>query len=174
MQVRGLDVEADIPAGAVPADRGEQDLGTWRHHRLPGTWGELGDRAEQPPQPAGVVVDANDADGRQGHRAGMVLTDPDRAPAAFALLVAEPEAVPTAPFAFPPREADPNPMRVGVVVAVGGECPTKIYRGLLEYLGGDLMAPSKAGHLLGDGAVWCGDEDTSSGLTPLPCIERID
>jgi hypothetical protein len=104
----------------------------------------------------------------------MALTDADRAAAAFALLVAEPEAVPTAPFALPPREADPIPMRLGAVAAVGGECPTKINRGLLEHLGGDLMAPPKAGHLLGDGAVRRGDADTSGGLTPLPCIERID
>jgi hypothetical protein len=59
VQVGGLDVEADIPAGAVPADRGEQDLGPRRHHRLPGGGIEVGDRAEQPPQPAGIVLHAD-------------------------------------------------------------------------------------------------------------------
>jgi hypothetical protein len=174
VQVGGLHVDADIPAGAMPADGGEQDLGARRHPRLPGGRVELGDRTQQPPQPAGVIVDPDHADSRQCHRAGMALTDADRAAAARAMLVADPEAVPTAAFAFPPREADPNSMRLGAVVAVGGKCPTKINRSLLEHLGGDLVAPPETGHLLGDRAVWRGDEDTSSGLTPLPCIERVD
>ena len=174
VQVGGLYVEADIPAGPVPTDGREQDLGARCHLGLPGASVELGDRTQQSPQPAGVIVDSDHADSRQGHRAGTARTDADRAAAAVAVLVAKPEAVPTTPFAFPPWEANPNPLRLGVIVAVGGERPTKINRSLLEHLGRDHLAPPKAGHMLGDGAIWSGDEDTSSGLTPLPCIERID
>ena len=174
VQVGGLHVEADIPAGPVPTDGREQDLGARCHLGLPGASVELGDRTQQSPQPAGVIVDSDHADSRQGHRAGTALTDADRAAAAVAVLVAKPEAVPTTPFAFPPWEANPNPLRLGVIVAVGGERPTKINRSLLEHLGRDHLAPPKAGHMPGDGAIWSGDEDTSSGLTPLPCIERID
>ena len=36
------------------------------------------------------------------------------------------------------------------------------------------MPPPKAGHLLGDGAVWSGDEDTPGILTAFPGIEGID
>src|SRR6266511_2856889 len=106
VELGDLHVEADVPARAVPADRGEQDFPAWRHDRLPGVGIAVGDRAEQPPQSAGVVVDADRADPRQGHGAGMALTDPDQGGATLALLVAEPEAVPTAPLAFEPREAD--------------------------------------------------------------------
>jgi hypothetical protein len=119
-------------------------------------------------------VDADHADGRQGHRAGTALTDANRAAAALAMLVAEPEAVPTAPLTFPPRKADLPAAVAHLSLSVDRERPAKINRSLLEHLGGDLMAPPKSGHLLGNGAVWRGDEDTSSGLTPLPCIERID
>ena len=45
MQVGGMDVEAEIPAGAVPSDRGEQDLGTRRHYGLPGGGVQVGGRA---------------------------------------------------------------------------------------------------------------------------------
>jgi hypothetical protein len=65
VNVWSLDVEADIPTGAVSADRGEQHLGARRHHRLPGVGVEVPDRAEQPPQHAGVVVHPDHADGRQ-------------------------------------------------------------------------------------------------------------
>jgi hypothetical protein len=59
-------------------------------------------------------------------------------------------------------------------VGVGEQRPTKIDRGLLEHLSGDLMPPPKAGHLLGDGPVWSGDEDTPGGLTTFPGIEGVD
>jgi hypothetical protein len=36
------------------------------------------------------------------------------------------------------------------------------------------MAPPKAGHLLGDGAIWSRDENTPGGLTAFPGIEGID
>ena len=42
----------------------------------------------------------------------MALPDPDREGAALAVLVAEPEAIPTAPLAFPPREAGPPAARL--------------------------------------------------------------
>src|SRR5919108_1646913 len=158
----------------MPGDRGEQDLGARRHPRLPGGGVELGDRTQQSPQPAGVIVDADHADGRQGHRAGTALADADRAAAALAMLVAGPEAVPTLPLTFPPWEAE-LPAAVGrLSLSVGGERPTKIYRGLLEHLARDLTPPHKAGHLLGDGAIWRGDEDASSGFTAFPCIEGVD
>jgi len=44
MEVRGLHVQADVPAAAVAADRGEQDPGAWRYDRLAGHWVELLDR----------------------------------------------------------------------------------------------------------------------------------
>jgi len=71
----------------------------------------------------------------------MVFTDPDREAAGFALLAAEPEAVPTAAFTLPSREADLPAAVAPLSLSVGGECPTKIYRGLLEHLGRDLTAP---------------------------------
>ena len=118
MQVGGSYVEADIPTGTVTADRGEQDLATRRHHRLPGVGVEMGDRAKVSPQPTGIVVDADRADGRQGHGAGMALPDPDREGAALAVLVAEPKPSWTAPLAFPPREAGP-PALAAAVFGVG-------------------------------------------------------
>jgi hypothetical protein len=175
VQVGGVDVEADIPAGAVPADRGEQDLGTRRHHRLSSIRIEVGDRAEQPSQPTGLVVDSNSADGRQGHRARMAIPDSDQQSAALASLVAESEAVPTTPLSFPPREPNPPASRMTALgLGVGGQGPTQIDRGLLEHLSGDLLPPSEAGHLLGDAAVGSGDKDTSGGLTALPDVERLD
>jgi hypothetical protein len=36
------------------------------------------------------------------------------------------------------------------------------------------MSPPKAGHLLSDGAVWSGDEDTPGSLTALPGTEGVD
>src|SRR4029450_11230713 len=132
----------------MPADRGEEDPGARRPPRLPGAGVELGDRTQQSPQPAGVIVDADHADGRQGHRAGTALTDANRAAAALAMLVAEPEAVPTAPLTFPPRKADLPAAVAHLSLSVDRERPAKINRSLLEHLGGDLMAPPKAGHLL--------------------------
>jgi len=61
----------------VAADGGEQDLALRREDLLPGVGVEARDWAEQPPQPAGVVVHPNRADRRQGHRARMAVTHPD-------------------------------------------------------------------------------------------------
>jgi hypothetical protein len=74
VQVGGVDVEAHIPAVPVPATRGEQDPGAWYGYRLSGVGVELLEGAEQPPQPAGVVVHADHAEARQRHRPGMSLT----------------------------------------------------------------------------------------------------
>jgi hypothetical protein len=105
----------------------------------------------------------------------MALPDSDQQSAALASLVAEAEAVPTAPLSFPPREPNPPAPRMPALgLGVGGQGPTKIDRGLLEHLGRDLMPPLKAGHLPGDAAVWSGDKDTSGGLTTLPDVERVD
>src|SRR5512132_729455 len=142
MKVGGLHVEADIPAGAVPAHGSEQDLGARRHHRLPSGAVEVGDWAQQPPQSASVIVDTDRSDARQGHRAGMALTDPQS------------KAVAAATLAFPLREADPAALAViALGLGVGGKRPAKVNCGLLEHLGRDLVAPAKAGYLLGDGAV---------------------
>ena len=62
----------------------------------------------------------------------MALTDPDQAGAALAVLVAEPETVPTASLAFPPREAGPPALAAAVIgLGVGEKRPTEINRGLL-------------------------------------------
>jgi hypothetical protein len=82
----------------------------------------------------------------------MALTDPNVIAAALALLIAQSEAVPTAPFACAPREADPVLPLSGFGLGVGRECPTEVDRGLLEHLRGDCMPPRQARDLLGDGA----------------------
>jgi hypothetical protein len=46
VQVRSVEVEADIPAAAMTADRGEQDLGAWRRSRVPDIGVGLCDRAQ--------------------------------------------------------------------------------------------------------------------------------
>jgi hypothetical protein len=107
MEVRRLDVEADVPASAVPTTGREQDPGPRRHHKLPGASIVLRDGTEQPPQSTGVVMYTNRADLRQGHRAGMTFPDPDQPGAAAARLIAEPEALAATTFALVPREADP-------------------------------------------------------------------
>lgn len=56
MEVRRLNVEADVPASAVPTTGREQDPGPRRHHELPGASIVLRDGTEQPPQPTGVVM----------------------------------------------------------------------------------------------------------------------
>ena len=175
VQVGGLDIEADMPAGAVPADRREQDSGARRHYRLPCGWVEVGDRAKQPPQPAGVMVNSDNADCWQGHRAGMTIPNSDRGDASTAVLVAKPETIPTAALALPLREANPPALAVAALgLCVGRQRPTKINRRLLEDLSGDLVPPSKAGYLLGDSAVSCGDEDAPGSLTAFPGIEGVD
>jgi hypothetical protein len=105
----------------------------------------------------------------------MALPHPDQELAARSVFVAETEAVSTAALAFPSWKADPSALAVaGLGMAVGRQCPTQVDRCLLEHLSADLMAPSKSGHLLGDRAVWSGDEDTPGALTPLPGIEGVD
>ncbi len=105
----------------------------------------------------------------------MALTDPDHAGAAGAMLVAEPEAVAAAPLAFPSREASAATLPLaGLGVLPGAERSTKIDRGLLEHLRGDLVPPRQARGLLGDGAVRSGDEDTPGGLAALPGVAGVD
>ena len=159
----------------MPADGGGQDVGPGRHDRLPGVGVSLCDRTEQPPQPAGVIVNPDRADPRQSHRAGTDLTNPDTAAAALALVVAEPEAVMAASLALAPRKAHPLPLaaaRPGL--GIGGERPTEIDGGLLEHLGSDFMPPGKASHPLGAVAIGGDDEDTPGVLCLLPGIERVD
>src|SRR5215218_6446093 len=104
----------------------------------------------------------------------MALTDPNAIAATLALLVAQPEAVPTAPFAFAPREADPVLPLAGFGLGVGGKCPTEVDRGLLEHLRGDLTPPPQARDLLGDGAAWGDDKQPASLLGLLPSVERLE
>jgi hypothetical protein len=75
VEVRRLDVEADVPASAVPTTGREQDPGPRRDHKLPGASIVLRDGTEQPPQSTGVVMYMNRADLRQSHRAGMTFPD---------------------------------------------------------------------------------------------------
>src|SRR5215216_2507764 len=57
---------------------------------------------------------------------------------------------------------------------VRGKGMTKINCGLLEYLRGNLVPPSKSSHLFGDGAVGGDDEHPASVLALLPRVEGID
>ena len=106
---------------------------------------------------------------------GMTLTDPNARRSTVARLVAEPEAVAAAPFAFAPREPDPAALaHGGLGLGMGGECPTKVDRGLLEHLRGDRVPPPQARHLLDDGAVRGNDKQPASLLGLLPSVERLD
>jgi hypothetical protein len=105
----------------------------------------------------------------------MTLTDPNARRSTVARLVAEPEAVAAAPLAFAPREPDPAAVaHGGLGLGMGGECPTKVDRGLLEHLRGDRVPPPQARHLLDDGAVRGNDKQPASLLGLLPSIERLD
>src|SRR5215203_6225304 len=105
----------------------------------------------------------------------MTLTDPNARRSTVARLVAEPEAVAAAPFAFAPREPDPAALaHGGLGLGMGGECPTKVDRGLLEHLRGDRLPPPQARHLLDDGAVRGNDKQPASLLGLLPSVERLN
>src|SRR5829696_906881 len=62
------DVEADIPAGTVPSDGGEENLGSWSDPLLPSGWVDLGPGPEKLTKPSGVVMHPDPTDGRQGNR----------------------------------------------------------------------------------------------------------
>jgi hypothetical protein len=64
VQVRRLDGEAHIPARAVAADGRKQQRAARRKNLLPGVVVEVRPGAEQPPQPASVVVHPDRADPR--------------------------------------------------------------------------------------------------------------
>src|SRR4029450_13887344 len=165
MEVRRLNVEADVPASAVPTTGREQDPGPRRHHELPGARIVLRDGTEQPPQPTGVVMYTNRADLRQSHRAGMTFPDPDQPGAATARLIAEPEALAATTFALVPREADPPSLDLGdPTLFVGHQGATKVNGGFLEYLCRYFTLPYQAGNVLGDGCVRSDNEAASSGL----------
>ena len=89
VEVGRLDVQADVPAPAMPTTGREQDPGPRRNHNLSGARIVLRDGTEQPPQPTRVVMYPNRADPRQGYRAGMAFPDPDRPGTAAARLIAE-------------------------------------------------------------------------------------
>jgi hypothetical protein len=83
----------------------------------------------------------------------MAIADPDRRGAVLAELVTKPEAVPTAALSFPRRETG-RAAKVAIPgLGVRGQRPTKVDRGFLEDLSGDLVSPSEPGNLLGDSAV---------------------
>jgi hypothetical protein len=67
VEVWSADVEADLPADAMPADRGEQDPCPWRDGWLAAVRVDLTDGAKQSQQTATVIVHSDRADGRQGH-----------------------------------------------------------------------------------------------------------
>ena len=92
-------------------------------------------RAEEPPNPAGIVMDSHRADPREDHTAGIALTNPDRQRAALTSFVPEAEAVATPPLALAPRKPDSAALtHAGICVAVSGKCPTEVDRSLLEHL----------------------------------------
>jgi hypothetical protein len=118
---------------------------------------EVLDGAQQPPQPAGIVVHTDCADPWKGHRAGVTLTDPDADVAAPTLFVAQPEAVTAVALLLAQREPDlATPTRAALGrprLGVGGKRTAEVDRGLLEHLRGNLVPPCEAGHLPGDRAV---------------------
>jgi hypothetical protein len=127
-----------------------EDLRARRDDRLAGQRVELLDWPKQPPQPPGVIVDAESPDTRQGNRAGMTLPDPDREGPAPGLLVAQPEAVAAASLVPASREADPVALALASLrVPVGGKGAAAIHGGLLEHLRADLVPPCKPSHLQG-------------------------
>jgi hypothetical protein len=159
----------------VPANRGEQDLGARREDHLAGVGVNVVDWADQPPQPAGIFMHPNRADPRQGHRASVSPTNPDASPAGPAVgLVAQPEAVATAPLALSPREAGPALPFAVLGPGVGGQRPAEVDGGLLEHLCGDLVPPLQAQHMLGDCAISGNDEHPACVLGLLPTIECVD
>jgi hypothetical protein len=117
----------------MSGDRCEQDPGAGRTGRLSCSRVDLLDGPEQSPEPAGVVVDPNLADRRQGHRARMADSNPETVPTP-ALLVSQPEAVATAALLLSPREPDPSPAPASLGVGVGSKCAAEIHSGLLEHL----------------------------------------
>jgi hypothetical protein len=135
VELRRLDIEADVPTSAMPTTGGEEDSGPRRHHRIPGASIILRDGTEQPPQPTGVVMYTNRADPWQGHRAGMTLPDPDRPRAAAARLIAGSEALAAATLALASREASPASFSLGdSTLFVGRQGTAKVDGGFHEYL----------------------------------------
>jgi hypothetical protein len=175
VEVRSVDVEADIPADAMPANCGEQDSRPGRDDWLAAVRVDLTDGAKQSSQTACVIVDSDRADGRQGHRAGVAFADPDAEATSPALSIAQPEAIAAASLTLESREAGLATFALAVLrLGVGGKGPTEVDGSLLEHLCGDLLLPGQACHVLGDRPVARDDEDAPGFLRPLPGIECVD
>jgi hypothetical protein len=170
MELRGSDIQANVPTISLTDDIGEQDPGSRDNHPLPGCRIELFDRPEQSAQSPCVVVHADDPDLRQGDRSGMAFPKADEVITVPVLLVAQTETVaaPTLPLGF--RKANLS-LSTFCMCAKG---PTKVDGGLLEDLCADLVPPWKSGHLLGDGPVRGDGEPATGPFASLPGVERLD
>src|SRR5215211_2421013 len=139
VQVGRVDVEAHMPAASAPANGGEQDLGVRCADRLSSVGVIALNEAQEPPQPAGVVVHPDRADSRQCHRPGITVTDPNAI-----VVVAEPEGFAAPALLLSPGEPDlAAPTLAGPRVLVGGERAAEVAGGFLEYLRGDLAPPGE-------------------------------
>jgi hypothetical protein len=126
VEVRSVDVEADIPADAMPANCGEQDSRPGRDDWLAAVRVDLTDGAKQSSQTACVIVDSDRADGRQGHRAGVAFADPDAEATSPALSIAQPEAIAAASLTLESRGAGLATFALAVLrLGVGGKGPDR-------------------------------------------------
>ena|SRR5215211_2227652 len=151
MEVAGLEVEADIPATTMPRDCREQNPRPRRANPAIGADIAGLARAQQSSQLPSVVVHPDLADGRQSNRPGMAFADPDQATAMLMPLVAYPEALAAATFAFVLREANPRALACAAPgISKCGKRPTAVNRGFLKHLCRDPTPPGQPGHLLVD------------------------
>jgi hypothetical protein len=164
-----------MPSPGVAGNGCEQHLGPRCQGLLSATGIDLLDGPKQPPKGAGVVVHTDGADGRQRYRTRMAVTYPNGVAAVPPFLVPKPEAVTAAALPLRLREADPAPCpAAGARGSVGGEGAPEIDRGLLEYLGGDLMPPDEPCHLLRDRSISRHGENAAGIFTSLPSIECVN
>jgi hypothetical protein len=136
VQVGQLAGEGDDDATPLKRHRGRTDPGP-RH--------PIGPRAQHSPQAPRVLSHCHGADHREGQRAGPLLTDADRRPAARRDLVAQTEGRGALAPLLEVRETDPFPASRPLLRGrEGHERPAEVDGRLLEDLGADLVAPREA------------------------------
>src|SRR5215211_3252267 len=175
MEVAGLEVEADIPATTMPRDCREQNPRPRRANPAIGADIAGLARAQQSSQLPSVVVHPDLSDGRQSNRPGMAFADPDQATAMLMPLVAYPEALAAATFAFVLRESNPRALACAAPgISKCGKRPTAVNRGFLKHLCRDPTPPGQPGHLLVDDSARRHDEQPAGVFADLPSIERVN
>jgi hypothetical protein len=86
VEVGGLDAEAGVPAGTAPSDGGKQDLGCRRDSLLSSDRINLQSRAEESPEPSGIVMHPDPANFGQRDRPWMPFPDTDQIPGVLSLV----------------------------------------------------------------------------------------